>query len=145
MLALESFWLFAFLKNFFSGFGCGYIVRFATEKYSLDPAKISDTRIHVTNFDVNKESVSEQSTTPQHLLIPEVVFKEKCGVRRNPMLELTKTSPCLIIDSEVQLFFHPNDDDCRQMFPQLFKNGATNRKRKSIETGGEGVGAHFMS
>jgi hypothetical protein len=55
-------------------------VRFATEKYSLDPAKISDTRIHVTNFDVNKESVTEQSLTVQHRLIPEVVFKEKCGV-----------------------------------------------------------------
>jgi hypothetical protein len=57
-------------------------VRFATEKYSLDPAKISDTRIHVTNFDVNKESVTEQNIW----LIPEVVFKEKRGVWDPSML-----------------------------------------------------------
>ena len=30
-------------------------VRFATEEYNLNPATISNTRIHVTNFDVNKE------------------------------------------------------------------------------------------
>ncbi len=65
-------------------------MRFATEKYSLDPAKISDTRIHVTNFDVNKESVTEQSLSFQHWVVPEVVFKEKRWVWY-PKLELTKT------------------------------------------------------
>ena len=30
------------------------IVRFATNEFTLDPDKIKDNRIHVTNFDVNK-------------------------------------------------------------------------------------------
>ena len=33
-----------------------YIVRFATNDFTLDPDKIKDNRIHVTNFDVNKKS-----------------------------------------------------------------------------------------
>ena len=32
------------------------IVRFATNDFTLDPDKIKDNRIHVTNFDVNKKS-----------------------------------------------------------------------------------------
>ena len=32
------------------------LVRFAVNEFSLDPSTISDTRIHVTNFDVNKKS-----------------------------------------------------------------------------------------
>ncbi len=89
-------------------------MRFATEKYSLDPAKISDTRIHVTNFDVNKESV-----TFQHWLIPEVVFKEKCGVW-DPMSEPTKTLPYLIVDNEVQLF-SPTTTYVVKWFPNYSK------------------------
>ena len=32
------------------------LVRFAVNEYSLDPEKIKDKQIHVTNFDVNKRS-----------------------------------------------------------------------------------------
>ena len=30
------------------------IVRFAVNDFTLDPAKIRDNRVHITNFDVNK-------------------------------------------------------------------------------------------
>ena len=34
------------------------IVRFATNDFTLDPDKIRDNRIHVTNFDINKGKMS---------------------------------------------------------------------------------------
>ena len=30
------------------------MVRFAVNDFTLDPAKIRDNRVHITNFDVNK-------------------------------------------------------------------------------------------
>jgi hypothetical protein len=52
--------------------------------------------------------------------------------------ELDITSPYFIVGSEFKLPFHLNkrDDKCRQMFPQLFKNGTTKRKRESTRKGG---------
>jgi hypothetical protein len=32
--------------------------------------------------------------------------------------------------------FHPNDNEFRQMFPQLFKNGTTNRRTGEYQEGG---------
>ena len=33
------------------------MVRFAVNDFTLDPAKIRDNRVHITNFDVNKVSM----------------------------------------------------------------------------------------
>jgi hypothetical protein len=66
------------------------------------------------------------------LLGPEAIFKEKCGVW-DPMLELTMTSPYLIVNNKDQLF------------PQVLKNGVTdNSKKENKGTGREGVRADCM-
>jgi hypothetical protein len=58
------------------------------------------------------------------------VVKEKRGVS-DPMLELTLTSFYLIVDSKVKL--RPNNNKCRRLFPQLFKNVTKIRKGKVQE------------
>ncbi len=61
------------------------------------------------------------------------------------MLELTITSPYLIVDSDVQLS-NPRTTNAYECFFELFKNGTSDRKGKGeYEEGGrEGMGADFM-
>ena len=37
------------------------MVRFAVNDFTLDPAKIRDNRVHITNFDVNKVTMHSEA------------------------------------------------------------------------------------
>ncbi len=102
-----------------------------------------------SDMDFGRAMVRRNRTIPNKFpntsQTPEAVFKEKHGVW-DPIVERTITSPYLIIDSEVQLStLHPIDDKCLQMFPLLFKNGNTNRKRRVRGREREELGADFIS
>ncbi len=60
----------------------------------------------------------------------EAVFIEKRRVA-GPILELTVISPYLIVDAENQLSNPTTMNADERMFPPLFKNGTTNRKKES--------------
>ncbi len=61
----------------------------------------------------------------------EAKFKEK-HVVRDPTLKLIITAPYhSLVDSELRSpAIHPYEDECRCIFPKLFKNGTTNRERE---------------
>jgi hypothetical protein len=98
-----------------------------------------------SDMDFSRAMVSRNRTIPNKFpntsQTPEAVLKEKRGVW-DPIVELTITSPYLIVDSEFQLSTPKMmNADCRQMFPKLFKNGTTNRKMENTRKGKGRVGS----